>query len=53
MGVIGKIAVSFDLKKEPRAIRDGQRIHQSVIERMQEATTEKLYVPTALSTATC
>ncbi len=48
MGLIGKIAVSFDLKKEPRAIRAGQRIHQSVIERMQEATTENAYLPTAL-----
>ena len=47
MGLIGKIAVSFDLKKEPRVIRAGQRIHQSVIERMQEASAEERYVPTA------
>ncbi len=47
MGLIGKIAVTFDLKKEPRAIRAGQRIHQSVIERMQEASDEKEYVPAA------
>ena len=48
MGLIGKIAVSFDLKREPRAVRAGQRIHQSVIERMQEATSENAYLPTAL-----
>lgn len=47
MGIVGKIAVSFDLKKEPRAIRAGQRIHQSVIERMQEAGGEELYIPAA------
>jgi uncharacterized protein (DUF2235 family) len=47
MGLIGKIAVSFDLKKEPRTIRAGQRIHQSVIERMQEARGEELYIPAA------
>lgn len=47
MGLVGKIAVSFDLKKEPRAIRAGQRIHQSVIERTQEAGGEELYIPAA------
>jgi uncharacterized protein (DUF2235 family) len=47
MGLIGKIAVSFDLKRAPRAIRDGQRIHQSVVERMQEASAEERYAPTA------
>ena len=47
LGLVGKIAVSFDLKKEPRAIRAGQRIHQSVIERMQEAGGEELYIPAA------
>ena len=52
MGLIGKIAVSFNLKKEPRAIRAGQRIHQSVIERMQEATPEKAYLPNALFNGT-
>lgn len=47
MGLIGKIAVTFDVKKEPRVIRVGQRIHQSVIERMQEASDERSYVPAA------
>jgi len=47
IGLIGKIAATFDLKKEPRAIRDGQRIHQSVIERMQEAGDEEQYMPRA------
>jgi uncharacterized protein (DUF2235 family) len=47
MGLIGKIAVSLDLKKQPRAIRDGQRIHQSVIDRMQEANPTERYVPVA------
>ena len=48
MGLIGKIALSLGLKKEPRAIRVGQLIHQSVIERMQEATGQNQYVPKAL-----
>jgi uncharacterized protein (DUF2235 family) len=52
MGLIGKIPVSFNLKKEPRAIRAGQRIHQSVIERMQEATPENAYLPNALFNGT-
>jgi uncharacterized protein (DUF2235 family) len=47
MGFIGKIAVSFDLRKEPRVIRTGQRIHQSVVERMQESTGEEPYLPAA------
>jgi len=48
MGLIGKIALSLGLKKEPRAIRAGQRIHKSVIERMQEAAGQDQYVPKAL-----
>ena len=48
MGLIGKIALSLGLKKEPRAIRAGQRIHKSVIERVQEAKGEDQYVPKAL-----
>jgi uncharacterized protein (DUF2235 family) len=52
MGFIGKVAVTFDLKKEPRVIRTGQRIHQSAIERMGEATTENAYLPTALFNGT-
>jgi hypothetical protein len=47
IGIVGSIAASLELKKEPRAIRASQRIHQSVIERMEEAHSEKLYVPTA------
>ena len=47
IGLIGKIAVSLDLKKGPRAIRDGQRIHQSVFERMQEAGDQEQYMPAA------
>lgn len=47
IGVIGKIAASLQLKKEPRAIRDGQRIHQSVVERMAQAHDAELYVPAA------
>jgi len=48
MGLIGKIALSLGLKKEPRAIRAGQRIHKSAIERMQEASAQEPYVPKAL-----
>lgn len=47
MGLIGKIAVTFDLKKEPRAIRAGQRIHQSVLDRMEEGGGTDRYIPTA------
>jgi uncharacterized protein (DUF2235 family) len=45
MGVIGKIAISMDLKRGPRVIRPGQRIHQSVIERMQQSTSDAAYTP--------
>ncbi len=48
IGIVGKIALSLDLKKAPRAIRDGQRIHQSVFDRMQQAPGEHPYVPRAL-----
>jgi Uncharacterized alpha/beta hydrolase domain (DUF2235) len=47
MGLIGKIAISLDIKKGPRAIRAGQRIHQSVIDRMQQAGGAECYVPAA------
>jgi len=42
MGLIGGIAESLHLKREPRAIRAGQRIHQSVFDRMQEAPANSL-----------
>ena len=48
MGLIGGIAESLNLKHEPRAIRAGQRIHQSVFDRMQEAPGQQPYVPKAL-----
>jgi uncharacterized protein (DUF2235 family) len=50
MGLIGGIAESLNLKREPRAIRAGQRIHQSVFDRMQEAPGQQPYVPKALFT---
>ncbi len=48
IGLVGTITESLGLKKESRAIRQGQRVHQSVIERMQEASTQERYVPVAL-----
>ena len=48
MGLIGGIAESLHLKHEPRAIRAGQRIHQSVFDRMQEAPGQQPYIPKAL-----
>jgi uncharacterized protein (DUF2235 family) len=48
MGLIGGIAESLHLKREPRAIRAGQRIHQSVFDRMQESQGQQPYVPKAL-----
>lgn len=48
MGLVGKIAESLALKKEPRTIRQGQRIHQSVIERMQQGGAQEQYVPKAI-----
>jgi hypothetical protein len=48
MGLIGGIAESLHLKREPRAIRAGQRIHQSVFDRMQESPGQQPYVPRAL-----
>jgi len=50
IGLIGGIAQSLNLKREPRAIRAGQRIHQSVFDRMQEAPGQQPYVPKALFT---
>jgi hypothetical protein len=48
MGLIGAIAESFNLKRQPRAIRQGQRIHQSVFDRMHEAPDQQPYIPKAL-----
>src|SRR6185295_16928888 len=48
MGLIGGIAESLNLKRQPRTIRQGQRIHQSVFDRMQEAPGQQLYIPKAL-----
>ena len=48
MGLIGGIAESLNLKHEPRAIHAGQRIHQSVFDRMQEAPGQQPYIPKAL-----
>jgi uncharacterized protein (DUF2235 family) len=48
MGLIGGIAESLNLKRGPRAIRAGQRIHQSVFDRMQESSSQQSYVPRAL-----
>ena len=48
MGLIGGIAESLHLKREPRAIRARQRIHQSVFDRMQESPGQQPYVPRAL-----
>ena len=47
IGLIGKIAVSLDLKRGPRAIRAGQKIHQSVLERMQQSRSAEPYEPAA------
>jgi hypothetical protein len=48
MGLIGTIAESLTLKQQPRTIRQGQRIHQSVFDRMHEAPDQQLYLPMAL-----
>ncbi len=48
IGLIGGIAQSLNLKREPRAIRAGQRIHQSVFDRIQESSGQQPYVPKAL-----
>lgn len=48
MGLIGGIAESLNLKRQVRAIRAGQRIHQSVFDRMQEASGQQPCVPKAL-----
>lgn len=48
MGLIGKIALSLDLKRGPRVIRAGQRVHQSAIERIQESHAGEAYAPAAL-----
>jgi len=48
IGLIGGIAQSLNLKREPRAIRAGQRIHQSVFDRVQESSGQQPYLPKAL-----
>jgi uncharacterized protein (DUF2235 family) len=48
IGVIGGIAGSLNLKRGPRAIRAGQKIHQSVFDRMLESSGQQIYVPKAL-----
>ena len=48
MGLIGGIAESLNLKREPRVIRAGQRIHQSVVDRTEESSGQQPYVPKAL-----
>jgi len=49
LGLAGGIAKTFNLKRDPRAIQNGQRIHKSVIEIMQDkvAPDQKPYVPAA------
>ena len=49
LGLVGGIAKTLNLKRGPRAVRQGQRIHKSVIEIMQDkiAPGQKPYVPTA------
>ena len=49
MGLIGKIALDLGLKHGPRAIQPNQRLHQSVLDRMQESSgADKKYAPAAL-----
>jgi len=49
LGLAGAIAKRFNIKRAPRVIRQDQRIHQSVIEIMQDKITPGLapYIPTA------
>lgn len=49
LGLVGGIAKLFNIKRAGRVIRQGQRIHQSVIEIMQDKTEPGLapYVPAA------
>jgi hypothetical protein len=49
LGLVGIIATAFNLKRGPRAVRLGQRIHKSVIEMIQEssAAPDNTYVPAA------
>jgi len=49
LGVIGGIAKLFNIKRAPRLIRQGQRIHKSVVEIMQDKTAPGMvpYVPAA------
>lgn len=49
LGFIGGIAKLFNIKRAPRLIRQGQRIHKSVVEIMQDQTAPGMasYVPAA------
>ena len=49
LGLVGGIAKLFNIKRAARVIRQSQRIHQSVIEIIQDKTVPGLapYVPTA------
>ena len=49
LGLVGAIAKTLKLKQGPRAIRAGQRIHNSVIEIMQDkiAPGQEPYIPRA------
>ena len=48
IGLIGGIAQSLNLKREPRAIRAGQRIHQSVFDRIAGIVQPTALLPKAL-----
>ena len=50
IGLIGAIAQSLNLKRAPRSIRAGQRIHQSVLDRMSGSPGQESYVPKAFYT---
>ena len=49
LGLVGAIARTVGLKRGPRAIQPGQRIHKSVVEIMQDKTAPGMvpYVPAA------
>lgn len=49
LGLVGGIAKLFNIKRAPRVIRQGQRIHKSVIEIMQDKAPPglKAYIPIA------
>ncbi|HEY7322990.1 MAG TPA: hypothetical protein VIE89_35975, partial [Candidatus Binatia bacterium] len=49
LGLVGVIAQTLKLKRGPRAIQPGQRIHKSVIEIMEDkvAPGQEPYIPKA------